>query len=67
MGIVLTSALMLIFVQWGMRQSGHMETSMTSVERILEYRALETEAALETGNKDVRRRVEDMSGSIEFR
>lgn len=40
---------------------------MTSVERILEYNNLETEADLKTSNPDTMKSLERYEGEIEFR
>lgn len=51
-GVVLTSCMMLTgALQYGMRQSAEMENMMTSVERILDYGNLKSEANLETENQ----------------
>ncbi|KAH8395710.1 hypothetical protein KR222_010260, partial [Zaprionus bogoriensis] len=43
-GLAITQAMSMTgMVQWGMRQSAELENSMTSVERVLEYRNLEAE------------------------
>lgn len=48
-GVVLSNCIILTgMVQWGMRQSAEMENHMTSVERVLEYGALTSEADLDT-------------------
>ena len=46
-GVVLTSCLNMVgMMQWGLRQSAVMENTMTSVERIVEYGKLQSEAEL---------------------
>ncbi|EDW89980.1 probable multidrug resistance-associated protein lethal(2)03659 [Drosophila yakuba] len=48
-GLVITQAMSMTgTVQWGMRQSAELENSMTSVERVIEYRNLETEGVFES-------------------
>ena len=48
-GLALTSSIGLLRTfQWGIRESVETENQMTSVERVLEYSELPTEAALET-------------------
>ncbi|XP_023170245.2 probable multidrug resistance-associated protein lethal(2)03659 isoform X2 [Drosophila hydei] len=43
-GLAITQAMSMTgMVQWGMRQSAELENSMTSVERVIEYRALNAE------------------------
>ncbi len=51
-GLAFTMALgMTGMTQWGVRQSAEVENQMTSVERILEYSRLETEAELESNKR----------------
>ena len=46
-GVVLTACLNMVgMMQWGLRQSAVMENTMTSVERIVEYGQLQSEAEL---------------------
>ena len=48
-GLVIYSAIMLIDVlQWGIYQSAEAENQMTSVERVIEYSQLDSEADLES-------------------
>lgn len=48
-GLAISSAMLLSgMFQWGVRQSAELENQMTSVERVLEYSALEPEAPLES-------------------
>ncbi|XP_041674410.1 probable multidrug resistance-associated protein lethal(2)03659 [Drosophila eugracilis] len=48
-GLAITQAMSMTgTVQWGMRQSAELENSMTSVERVLEYRSLESEGEFES-------------------
>ena len=48
-GLAISSAMMLAgSFQWGIRQSTEVENQMTSVERVIEYSNLESEAALES-------------------
>ncbi|KAK4317272.1 hypothetical protein Pmani_011632 [Petrolisthes manimaculis] len=48
-GLAISSAMLLSgMFQWGVRQSAEVENQMTSVERVLEYSSLESEAPLET-------------------
>lgn len=49
MGLAVTQIFSLMTMcQWGMRQTSEVENQMTSVERVVEYSKLESEAALET-------------------
>ncbi|XP_056145091.1 ATP-binding cassette sub-family C member 4-like [Lampris incognitus] len=51
-GLALSYALTLIgMFQWGVRQSAEVENMMTSVERVVEYTQLETEAPWETNKQ----------------
>lgn len=48
-GLAISSAMLLSgMFQWGVRQSAELENQMTSVERVLEYSALDPEAPLES-------------------
>ncbi|XP_016974443.1 probable multidrug resistance-associated protein lethal(2)03659 [Drosophila rhopaloa] len=48
-GLAITQAISMTgTVQWGMRQSAELENSMTSVERVLEYKNLESEGEFES-------------------
>lgn len=49
MGLAVTQIFSLMTMcQWGMRQTSEVENQMTSVERVVEYSQLKSEAALET-------------------
>ncbi|XP_017043983.2 probable multidrug resistance-associated protein lethal(2)03659 [Drosophila ficusphila] len=48
-GLAITQAMSMTgTVQWGMRQSAELENSMTSVERVLEYKNLESEGEFDS-------------------
>ena len=48
-GLAISSAMALTgMFQWGVRQSAEVENQMTSVERVIEYSKLPSEAALES-------------------
>ena len=48
-GLVITSSMaLLVQLQWGVRQSAEVENQMTSVERVIEYGKLPSEAPLES-------------------
>lgn len=48
-GLAITQAMgMTGMVQWGMRQSAELETTMTAVERVVEYQTVDTEPNLES-------------------
>ncbi|XP_065369875.1 probable multidrug resistance-associated protein lethal(2)03659 [Calliphora vicina] len=48
-GLAITQAMgMTGMVQWGMRQSAELENTMTSVERVVEYEAIEPEGELDS-------------------
>ncbi|XP_017154836.2 probable multidrug resistance-associated protein lethal(2)03659 isoform X2 [Drosophila miranda] len=48
-GLAITQAMSMTgTVQWGMRQSAELENSMTSVERVVEYRNLQAEGEFES-------------------
>lgn len=53
--------------QWGMRQSTELENQMTSVERIVEYAELPSEAPLESSPSNAPPKDWPKSGRIEFR
>lgn len=49
MGLAITQAISLTgLLQWGIRQMAELENQMTSVERILEYTAVQSEPPLES-------------------
>jgi len=50
-GLVISSAMILgNSFQWGVRQSTEVENQMTSVERVIEYTKIKSEAALESSS-----------------
>ena len=70
-GVVISSCMMLTgMIQWGMRQSAEMENLMTSVERVLEYGRIQSEADLVVQDHAEREKVKDWPGEdsvLEFR
>lgn len=66
-GLAITQILNLILMsQWGMRQTAELENSMTSVERVVEYIDLESEADTESETKELSPNDWPTEGAIEF-
>lgn len=66
-GLAILSSINLIGnCQWGMRQSAELENQMTSVERIVEYANVPSEAALETDKNNLKPKEWPSSGNILF-
>src|SRR5690625_3881707 len=66
-GLAISSGLMLSgMCQWGIRQSAEFESQMTSVERIVEYKDLECEAAAESSSHSKPPPSWPKEGAIEF-
>ena len=62
-GLVISSTIVLAFsFQWSIRQSAEVENQMTSVERVIEYTKIESEAALESspGNPSLFKRPNEV-------
>jgi ATP-binding cassette subfamily C (CFTR/MRP) protein 4 len=53
--------------QFSMRQSAHLENLMISVERVLEYGQLTSEAPLDNGEKGEKMEKTQLHNAIEFR
>lgn len=67
-GLAILSSINLIgMCQWGMRQSAELENQMTSVERIIEYATVPSEAALETETEGLPPKGWPKTGAITFR
>ncbi|CAH1113752.1 unnamed protein product [Psylliodes chrysocephalus] len=67
-GLAITQAIGLTgMFQWGMRQSTELENQMTSVERVLEYNAIEMEGQLESDPDKKPRPTWPENGRLEFR
>lgn len=66
-GLAILSSINLIgMCQWGMRQSAELENQMTSVERIMEYANVASEATLETDKDKLPPKGWPNSGDISF-
>lgn len=67
-GLAILSSINLIGTcQWGMRQSAELENQMTSVERIVEYAEVPSEAALESDEKNAPPKGWPFNGNIDFK
>lgn len=67
-GLAIMSSISLVgFCEYGIRESTELENQMISVERIVEYSAVESEAPLESDEKKVPSKHWPTSANIEFK
>ncbi|XP_020802461.1 probable multidrug resistance-associated protein lethal(2)03659 [Drosophila serrata] len=67
-GLAITQSMTLVIMcQWGMRQTAEMENNMTSVERVLEYAQMPSEAPLESPKSLKLAKEWPQAGHLRFR